>query len=152
LAFTGRAAGDIARAEAYLREQGLFHETGAVEAEYSDTLELDLGAVEPSLAGPRRPQDRVALSAVKASFHAELPGLLTAKGALPQPRPETVGRWEAEGGGTAVAENHATEVATEIDGVPCTLRHGSVVIAAITSCTNTSNPSVMIAAGLLARK
>jgi aconitate hydratase len=152
LAFTGRAAADVARAEAYLREQGLFHDTGAAEAEYTDTLELDLGAVEPSLAGPRRPQDRVALSAVKTSFQSELPGLLAARGAQPQPRPETVGRWEAEGGGTAVAEANATEIATEIDGVPCTLRHGSVVIAAITSCTNTSNPSVMIAAGLLAKK
>ncbi|GMU64385.1 MAG: aconitate hydratase [Acidobacteriota bacterium] len=152
LAFTGRGAGDIARAEAYLREQGLFHEAGVAEAEYTDTLELDLGTVEPSLAGPRRPQDRVALTAVKSSFLAELPGLLSAKGARPQPRPETVGRWEAEGGGAAVAEETATEIATEIDGVPCTLRHGSVVIAAITSCTNTSNPSVMVAAGLLARK
>ena len=87
-----------------------------------------------------------------ASFQSELPGLLAARGAQPQPRPETVGRWEAEGGGTAVAEANSTEIATEIDGVPCTLRHGSVVIAAITSCTNTSNPSVMIAAGLLAKK
>jgi len=152
LAFTGRDPERIALVEAYAKEQGLFHEEGAPEADYSDRLELDLGSVEPSLAGPRRPQDRVALSAVKKSFLAELPSLCAGKGKTPKPRLETVGRWEGEGGGTAVAEEVATEIATELDGVAFSLRHGSIVIAAITSCTNTSNPSVMVAAGLVARK
>jgi aconitate hydratase len=152
LAFTGREPARLELVEAYLREQGLFHDESSPEAEYSDTLELDLATVEPSLAGPRRPQDRVALSAVPANFRAELPGLLGKKAPAPAPRPEIVGRWETEGGGAAVAEATATEVATEVDGHACTLRHGSVVIAAITSCTNTSNPSVMLAAGLLAKK
>jgi len=149
LEFTGRDPERVALVEAYAREQGLFHDESAPEAEYSDTLELDLGSVEPSLAGPRRPQDRVALGAVKSSFLAELPSLLAkpAKGAAPAPA--AVGRLESEGGHAA---NASPEIATEVDGVPCTLRHGSIVIAAITSCTNTSNPSVMLAAGLVARK
>jgi aconitate hydratase len=149
LEFTGRDAERVALVEAYAKEQGLFHDETTPEAEYSDQLELDLGSVEPSLAGPRRPQDRVALGAVKSSFLAELPSLLAkpAKGAAPAPT--TVGRWEGEGGHPA---NSSPEIATEVDGVPCTLRHGSIVIAAITSCTNTSNPSVMLAAGLVAKK
>jgi aconitate hydratase len=147
LEFTGRDSERVALVEAYAREQGLFHDQTTPEAEYSDTLELDLGTVEPSLAGPRRPQDRVALGAVKSSFLAELPSLVArpAKGAAPA----AVGRWEGEGGHSA---NSSPEVAAEIDGATCTLRHGSIVIAAITSCTNTSNPSVMLAAGLVARK
>jgi aconitate hydratase len=151
LAFSGRSPETIALVEAYTKEQGLFHAAGSPEPEYSDTLGLDLGSVEPSLAGPRRPQDRVPLVAVKSNFLTELP-LLAAGGGTKKPRPETVGRWEAEGGGTAVAEGPTAEVETIIDGVACTLRHGSVVIAAITSCTNTSNPSVMLAAGLLAKR
>jgi len=151
LRFTGRDPERVALAEAYLKEQGLFHDESTPEAEYTDTLDLDLGSVEPSLAGPRRPQDRVALTAVKSSFLSELPGLMV-KGAAPAPRREVVRRWEGEGGNVAVAEATATEITTEVDGVACTLRHGSVVIAAITSCTNTSNPSVMVAAGLVARK
>ncbi|MCM2268473.1 MAG: aconitate hydratase AcnA [Thermoanaerobaculia bacterium] len=149
LEFTGRDAERVALVEAYAREQGLFHDETTKEAEYSDSLELDLGSVEPSLAGPRRPQDRVALAGVKQNFLAELPSLVAkpAKGAAPAPI--AVGRWEGEGGHPA---NSAPEIATEIDGKPCTLRHGSIVIAAITSCTNTSNPSVMLAAGLVARK
>jgi aconitate hydratase len=153
LRFTGRSTLDVTWSEAYMKEQGLFHGPGTVEADYSDRLELDLGTVEPSLAGPRRPQDRVALSDVKASFARELPGLMSAKAAT-KARPETVGRWEGEGGGTAVAvvEEVATEIETSWNGEACRLRHGSVVIAAITSCTNTSNPSVMLAAGLVAKK
>jgi len=152
LAFSGRSPERIALVEAYLREQGLFHTAATPEAEYSDTLSLDLATVEPSLAGPRRPQDRVTLGAVKRSFLGELPGLATGKASPPQPRPETLGRFEAEGGATAVAEVAPPMVELEIDGVPCRLTHGSIVIAAITSCTNTSNPSVMLAAGLLAEK
>ena len=151
LAFTGRPAQQVALAEAYAKEQGLFHDESTPAAEYSDTLELDLGRVEPSLAGPRRPQDRVALAGVKASFLAELPSLAAGKG-RPQPQPATVGRWEGEGGGAALAEAVDVEIETEVGGVACKLRHGSVVIAAITSCTNTSNPSVMLAAGLVAQK
>ncbi|HSM14353.1 MAG TPA: aconitate hydratase AcnA [Thermoanaerobaculia bacterium] len=152
LAFSGREPERVELVEAYLRAQGLFHDESSPEPEYSDRLELDLGTVEPSLAGPRRPQDRVALADVKSSFLDELPGLASGGKAPAQPRPTVTGRWEGEGGATAVAEEIRTEVALEIGGASCTLSHGSVVIAAITSCTNTSNPAVMIAAGLVARK
>jgi aconitate hydratase len=125
LRLTGREAAQIALVEAYARAQGLFRTDGAVEASYSESIELNLATVVPSLAGPRRPQDRVTLGAAKRSFAAALPDLKK-------------GVKLVSGGGTAVA----TETV---------LDHGSVVIAAITSCTNTSNPSVMIGAGLLAR-
>jgi aconitate hydratase len=128
LRLTGRDASQVALVEAYARAQGLFRTADTPDAEYSDGLELDLSTVEPSLAGPRRPQDRVALTSAKASFAVALPELQ--KG---------VKKVAASGGGTAVA--------TETQ-----LEHGSVVIAAITSCTNTSNPSVMIGAGLVAKK
>ncbi len=124
---------------------------------YSDTLALDLATVEPSLAGPRRPQDRVSLRDVPRNFQLVLPTLV--KPTSPTAPPTDVhNHWEAEGGqpfggGTAVAAPpHRTHVDLTIDGTACKLRHGSVVIAAITSCTNTSNPSVMIAAGLVAKK
>ncbi|HET9768621.1 MAG TPA: aconitate hydratase AcnA [Thermoanaerobaculia bacterium] len=155
LRFTGRSEEQVALVEAYMKAQGLFHSPGAEEAEYSDVLDLDLATVEPSLAGPRRPQDRVALSQVPGGFYRELEALQGHGGKI-QPRPTTVGRWEAEGGnatGTAVAEpdlDHGVDV--EYRGERFRLRHGSVVIAAITSCTNTSNPTVMVAAGLLAKK
>jgi aconitate hydratase len=155
LRFTGRSEEQVALVEAYMKEQGLFHAPGAAEAEYSDVLDLDLSTVEPSLAGPRRPQDRVALSQVPGGFFRELE-TLQGHGGKPQPRLQTVGRWEGEGGsatGTAVAEpdlDHGAEV--ELRGERFRLGHGSVVIAAITSCTNTSNPSVMVAAGLVAKK
>src|SRR6478752_664220 len=127
LRLTGRDASQVALVEAYARAQGLFRTDQTPDAHYSDTLELDLASVVPSLAGPRRPQDRVALSNARASFAAALPELQ--KGV----------KKVAAGGGTAVA-------------VETQLEHGSVVIAAITSCTNTSNPSVMIGAGLVAKK
>jgi aconitate hydratase A / 2-methylisocitrate dehydratase len=156
LRFTHRPPERIALVEAYAREQGLFHAADSPEAEYSDTLELDLGSVEPSLAGPRRPQDRVPLSEVKSAFARDLPGLLAGargKGGGPL---AVARRWESEGGdgGVAVAEPAAaTETgAVSLGGETFTLRHGAVVIAAITSCTNTSNPSVMVAAGLVAKK
>lgn len=156
LAFSGRADDQIRLVEAYMKEQGLFHETTTPDAEYSDTLELDLGSVEPSLAGPRRPQDRVRLSEVGACFLRDLESLVS-NAPKPKPRLTTVGRWEGEGGeavATAVAEpeNASAATLTRYQGQEFTLRHGSVVIAAITSCTNTSNPSVMMAAGLLAKK
>ena len=153
--FTGRSEEQVALAEAYMKAQGLFHAKGTEEAEYSDVLELDLSTVEPSLAGPRRPQDRVALSQVPGGFFRELEAL-QGHGGKTQPRLQTVGRWEGEGGsakGTAVAEpdvDHGINV--EYRGESFRLSHGSVVIAAITSCTNTSNPSVMVAAGLVAKK
>jgi aconitate hydratase len=124
LKLTGRSDEQIALVEAYAREQGLFHDAKTPEAEYSELLSLDLATVESSLAGPKRPQDRVVLSKAGESFEKALPGLMKAK--------------TTTGAPTTPANGH--------------LHHGSVVIAAITSCTNTSNPSVMIAAGLLAKK
>jgi len=126
LRLTGRSEEQIALVEAYGREQGLFHDEKTPEAEYSELLSLDLASVEPSLAGPKRPQDRVALSQAKQSFEQALPSLM---------KP---GKGAAQSAATASGNGH--------------LHHGSVVIAAITSCTNTSNPSVMLAAGLLAKK
>ncbi len=157
LRFTGRSAERVALVEAYMKEQGLFHTADSPEARYTDTLELDLGSVEASLAGPKRPQDRVVLSDVKESFGRALEQILAASGGGSGARGENLGRWEGEGGdgsGAAVAEPETAVagVAVEMDGEEFRLRHGSVVIAAITSCTNTSNPSVMVAAGLLAKK
>ncbi len=128
LRFTGRPPEVVALVEAYYKAQGLFRTNGMPEPRFSDTLALDLGEVEPSLAGPRRPQDRIPLRASKQAFHEALPGLR-----------------KAEGGAD-------TRVSVQGEGGSFELGHGAVVIAAITSCTNTSNPSVMIAAGLLARK
>jgi aconitate hydratase len=122
LQLTGRSSEQITLVEAYAREQGLFHDSRTPEAEYSELLSLDLATVEPSLAGPKRPQDRVVLSQAGESFEKALPSLMKA----------------AKAQTTTPANGH--------------LRHGSVVIAAITSCTNTSNPSVLLAAGLLAKK
>jgi len=157
LEFTGRTPDQVALVEAYMKAQGLFHSPGAPEPVYSDTLSLDLPTVEPSLAGPRRPQDRVALRAVGRAFLDALPTLVKPTSPIAPPS-DVRNHWEAEGGhpfggGTAVAAPpRPTHVDLKLDGVECKLRHGSVVIAAITSCTNTSNPSVMIAAGLVAKK
>jgi aconitate hydratase len=162
LRFTGRPEPLVKLVEAYTKEQGLFHTPSTPEAAYSDTLELDLGTVEPSLAGPSRPQDRVRLSQAKKSFADALPALLSrAKpkpGAIPAdasgcPRvmPEGLGEAKTQNGASTPAV--AMEAAKiTLDGATHELHHGSVVLAAITSCTNTSNPSVMIAAGLLAKK
>jgi aconitate hydratase len=155
LSFTGRPAAQVALVEAYMKEQGLFHTPASPEPEYSDTLDLDLSSVEPSLAGPKRPQDRVRLRDVKPAFLRELETMVASR-QTDKPRAQ-LGRWEGEGGqptGPEVGTPEATvaAVATTLDGQSFTLRHGSVVIAAITSCTNTSNPSVMVAAGLLAKK
>jgi len=151
---TGRPPELIERVERYCKEQALYHGPETPEPDYSETLELDLGSVVPSLAGPRRPQDRVPLSEVKASFRQVLPNL------VPQAR-RAVGehdgaRWSGEGGqspATAVAAAPEVTATAEVEyeGSRFVLSDGSVVIAAITSCTNTSNPSVMIGAGLLAR-
>jgi aconitate hydratase len=160
LRLTGRSKQQIELVEAYCREQGLFHDERTPEAAYSERLTLELATVEPSLAGPKRPQDRVALSHAAQSFNDALPSLIKPK---PKPAVESalgaaagnsgVGRWEQEGGSpTAVGvqnPQHEEHVPGSVNG---SLNHGSVVIAAITSCTSTSNPSVMLAAGLLAKK
>ncbi len=152
LRMTGRTEEQIALVEAYCKEQGLFHSRQSPEAVYSQVVELDLASVEPSIAGPRRPQDRVALSQAGKSFHDALPSLLK-----PGSNNNAVQRLESEGGGgTAVGVEDVRHAPAAQKSVVAEmeedLSHGSVVIAAITSCTNTSNPSVMIAAGLLAKK
>ncbi|HZQ95103.1 MAG TPA: aconitate hydratase AcnA [Candidatus Sulfotelmatobacter sp.] len=158
LRLTGRSEEQIALVEAYSREQGLFHDEKTPEAEYSELLTLDLATVEPSLAGPKRPQDRVVLSQAGESFKKALPGLLKPKaaaktGAIPAVAPLTKDRWEQEGGSPAAVGVEDPAVKEHVpESVKDSLRHGSVVIAAITSCTNTSNPSVLVGAGLLARK
>jgi aconitate hydratase len=189
LRLTGRSEDQIALVEAYYKAQGLFHTPASPEAEYTQTLSLDLSTVEPSVAGPKRPQDRVLLSETGASFKKQLPALLS-----PTAKPlgeRTASLWSAA---TAVLDHvlgqetpaekaeqleidksrganegldRGFAVATSQKGINVVsntvkarfgvdpdlyLDHGSVVIAAITSCTNTSNPSVMIAAGLLAKK
>jgi aconitate hydratase len=142
LALTGRSREQIGLVEAYMKEQGLFHTPTSPEAEYSDTLELDMSTVQASLAGPKRPQDRILLGDVKQSFTGQLSELFAPTG----------GAADSEGEvGVAVAPEK-TAVRTALGDEEFDLDHGSVVIAAITSCTNTSNPSVMVAAGLLAKK
>ncbi len=131
---TGRPEEVVARAEAYLRAQGLFREAGSPEPEFTDTLELDLGSVIPSLAGPKRPQDRVALTDMKDAFRKALTAPVKERGFELSP------------------EALAKEATFGANGGSQKMKHGAVVIAAITSCTNTSNPSVLIAAGLVAKK
>jgi aconitate hydratase len=159
LRLSGRSDSQIKLIEAYCKAQGLFNSPGAPEPKYTDTLELDLGSVVPSLAGPRRPQDRVALTSAKSEFRREL-----AKEFEEHPGVDRneLAKWIAEGGNGATSGHttvleaklghvaHKVEVNSEQGRFPLT--HGSIVIAAITSCTNTSNPSVMLAAGLLAKK
>jgi aconitate hydratase len=118
--------------EAYAKAQGLFREMGARDPEFTDTLELDLATVVPTLAGPRRPHDKVRLSDMKTTWHKVLPELVVAAKGDPK--------------------HLDKKMPVTLDGYPSEIGHGSVVIAAITSCTNTSNPSVLIAAGLLAKK
>jgi aconitate hydratase len=127
LELTGRDPALIRLVEAYCKEQGLFRTDASPDPTFTDTLELDLSTVEPSLAGPRRPQDRVPLKQAKLSFQQALPSLL---------RSGDAGR----------------TVSVQLNGDRISLGHGTVVISAITSCTNTSNPSVMVGAGLLAKK
>ncbi len=127
LRLSGRDTHRIALVEAYLRAQGMFHEPGAPEPVFTDVIELDLGTVVPSIAGPKRPQDRVALKDAAASFKTELTK------------------------GLGVPANEAA-TSVKVAGKNYELTHGDVVLAAITSCTNTSNPSVLVAAGLVARK
>jgi aconitate hydratase len=126
LELSGRDAEHIKLIEAYAKEQGLWRHKGAAAADYSDVLELDMGTVEPSIAGPKRPQDRIALSEADSAFNRDVKA--------------TIG--DRSDGGSAIAK---------LDGEDVEIKDGAVLIAAITSCTNTSNPAVMIAAGLLAR-
>jgi aconitate hydratase len=183
LEFSGRPAAQIEIVEAYAREQGLWHDESSVEPVFSDKLELDLASVVPSLAGPKRPQDRVALSAARESFRAALTSYLPESSAASEdeqgaaedegsalsfpasdppagvepangdgardrhPEPPAASAADASNGHGA----HAPVALTLADGTRTELDHGHVVIAAITSCTNTSNPSVMIGAGILAR-
>ncbi|HEX3461807.1 MAG TPA: aconitate hydratase [Acidimicrobiales bacterium] len=174
LAFTGRSPSHVALVEAYAKEQGLWHDPSH-EANYSERLELDLSTVEPSLAGPSRPQDRVPVSAAKSMFRAALSAALpdvvngtqdealaetfpASDSTAPGPGADQAGPERPladdpdQAGGAAGPEpwRHPVPV-TLADGTSFEIDHGHVVIAAITSCTNTSNPSVMIGAGLLAR-
>ncbi len=167
LEFSGRPSEQIALVEAYAKEQGLWHDEDAEEPTFTETLELDLASVVPSIAGPKRPQDRVSLTESKPAFRMALDGILPD----PSEEDESVAEsfpasdpvashvpngdgHEPEGGtgGTQVAERPSVRTpVTLADGTETELDHGHVVIAAITSCTNTSNPSVMLGAGILAR-
>src|SRR3954465_4960724 len=183
LEFSGRPQELVDLVEAYAKEQGLWHDENAEEPTYSDTVELDLGTVEPSLPGPKRPQDRVPLHNAKDSFRAALADLVgedesqsiadlhdeagaeTFPASRPPPNRPASGVPGHEddsqipvaadpgavAAGARVAERSATAVDVTLDGASFKLDHGHVVIAAITSCANTSNPSVMLGAGLLAR-
>jgi len=160
LRFTGRDEAQVQLVEAYCKTQGLFRTDDTLDPIFSDTLELDLKSVEPSLAGPKRPQDRVPLKLSKKMFKEALAADLDRTGtvaavaaakqamqvaASPQLSPSVVATDPAEQAG------EQSSIAVEMNGEKFSIRHGSVVIAAITSCTNTSNPSVMLAAGLLAK-
>jgi aconitate hydratase len=177
LRFTGRPPEQVALVEAYAKEQGLFHEPGAPDPIFSDTVEVDLATVVPSIAGPARPHDRVALTEAKRSFRVALAATSSTAVAFPPRGPDEASAQSfpasdppasnagmprraaarpadppSLSGSTAMPERAQCRTNVVLaDGVEVTLDHGDVVIAAITSCTNTSNPSVMVAAGLLAR-
>ena len=172
LQLSGRSREQIELVETYAREQGLWHDEQAEEPTYSDTVELDLGSVEPSLAGPKRPQDRVSLSGAKEAFREALKAYVTTAGEQADAEDEAVAEsFPASDPPSNGAPGHATPAAAPVaassgagtlvrngtarpvtmDGRSFEVDHGHVVIAAITSCTNTSNPSVMIGAGILAR-
>lgn len=144
---SGREQSQIDIVKAYAKAQGMWREDGEQAAHYSDTLSLDMGNVVPSIAGPKRPQDRISLSDAKSEFvkHMQILGV--------ELEDETVSRFADEGGANAVgASSSSAAVNININGQDCELKHGDIVIAAITSCTNTSNPAVMVAAGLVAQK
>jgi aconitate hydratase len=184
MAFSGRPKEQVDLVEAYAKAQGLWHDEHAEEPTFTDVVELDLSTVEPSLAGPKRPQDRIALSGAKEGFRASLAELIgddgegspgdhghghghdeaveetfpasdptadSAPGSVPDAHGDDGPPAGAKTGGAAVAQRTASAVDVTMDGETFPVDHGHVVIAAITSCTNTSNPSVMLAAGLLAR-
>jgi len=149
LRFTGRSEEKITFAEAYLKEQGLIHTADTPDPEFSDIIDLDLATVESSISGPKRPQDRIPLSKSKTSFRSSLVETITSKGV-------SIDRMAAANwayySDDSVKLDFLKSVPVEIGESKCNLQHGSVVIAAITSCTNTSNPSLLITAGLLAKK
>jgi aconitate hydratase len=159
LRFSGRDAHQVELVRAYAIAQGLFHDEHTPAPEFSDTLELDLGAVEPSIAGPKRPQDRVPLGDAKKVFRRSLLDMIEKGANLDQ---QHVTRWLSEGGSAAtppaelVSPEHLGRLVhaepVRHGRVTYDLGHGAVVIAAITSCTNTSNPAVMLGAGLVAKK
>ncbi len=152
---TGRDPGQVKLVEEYCRAQRLFHTADSPEPVYSETIELDLGSVVPSVAGPRRPQDLVPLNDLRRSFAMSLPSLM--QPSVPADRrsaaEESLRRWNTEGGAIDVVPVvPQASYECELEGKTFQLHDGSVVIAAITSCTNTSNPSVMVGAGLLAKR
>ena len=167
---TGRGRAVCERVERYAKEQGLFRTDATPDPEFTSTLQLDLSTVTPSLAGPKRPQDLVPLTGLKRNFIVNLPSLMSAN--VPSARKELAqsaySRWMGEGGANVTIGDHGAEEAVaavaaadpdappivtgKLEGKDITLHDGAVVIAAITSCTNTSNPSVMIGAGLVAKK
>ncbi len=168
LEFSGRPRELIALVEAYSKEQGLWHDENSEEPTFTDRVELDLSTVVPSIAGPKRPQDRVSLTESKPAFRMALEGYLPEEDSEDEALEESFpasdpvathvpngaghGPGSVSGGGSQVAERRSTRVeVTLADGTETELHHGHVVIAAITSCTNTSNPSVMLGAGILAR-
>ncbi len=151
LRLSGRSAEQIALVEAYAKAQGMWHDEHTPAAEYSTVLELELADVKPSMAGPKRPQDRVLLGDVRKSFKDALAGLAATR----KPLATTIERFAGEGGDTAVGHEESTfgkGVHVELNGDKFKLGDGAVVIAAITSCTNTSNPAVMLGAGIVAKK
>jgi aconitate hydratase len=137
---TGRDPALIERTERISREMGLFRTEDTPDPEYTSVLELDMGSIEPSVAGPKRPQDRIALTNLRPTFGTDLPNLVPSGFSL-----------EGEGG-SAVATDSRRSVEVELNGEAVEIGDGSIVVAAITSCTNTSNPSVMVGAGILAKK
>ena len=143
---TGRSPEMVERVERIAREQGLFRTDDTPDPEYTSTMELDLSSIEPCVAGPKRPQDRINLTDIRPAFGRDLPGLVPAGFSLQ-------GSGDGPGaGGTAVATSRRRTVDIEMDGRTVEIGDGTIVVAAITSCTNTSNPSVMVGAGLMAKK
>ena len=151
LRLTGRDEDLVQLVEAYCKEQGMFYRPSDPEPAFSDTLELDLSAVEPSLAGPKRPQDRVALRSVRQSFVDAYPEKFAQTNGDGSKVTNGAASVATENAGSVVVSDPTATVDVSLDGVPARIGEGAVVIAAITSCTNTSNPAVMIGAGLLAK-
>jgi aconitate hydratase len=149
LRFTGRSEEQIALTEAYLKEQGLTHTIDTPDPEFSEIIDLDLAVVEPSIAGPKRPQDRIPLSKSKTSFRSSLAEIMESKGVSIDKM--AAANW-AYYSDDSVKPDFLKSIPVQIGEAQYNLQHGSIVIAAITSCTNTSNPSLLIAAGLLAKK
>jgi aconitate hydratase len=151
LRLSGRSEEQIALVEAYAKAQGLWHDADSPHAAYSATLELDMGQVKPSLAGPKRPQDRVLLEDMQRNFRDSLVPFAEARNKRHSDLKQEDRLKNEGGGGTAVGAKASQAESADDSGAGWRLRDGSVVIAAITSCTNTSNPAVMLGAGLLAR-